>query len=103
MLSGELDHGNPLKSQVWSTAFRRVILGEDVPNSEKLFILFEPHTQLYRRGKAKEPNQFSRLFLVFEDEAGFMSYYHLMDRDAATPSWSSSRRGPAQQKHDGLI
>ena len=48
-----------------------MIKGEKVPNDEKLFSLFEPHTQLYKRGKAGEPVQFGRLVLVFEDGAGW--------------------------------
>jgi IS5 family transposase len=102
-LSAELDHWITLTTQVCSTAFRRVILGEEVPNSEKVFSLFEPHTQLYRRGKAKEPNQFGRLVLVFEDGAGFISHYHLMDRDATDADVLLEQTRKAQQKHDGRI
>jgi len=68
--------------QVCDTAYRRVILGEEVPNSEKLFSIFEPHTQLYKRGKASEPVQFGRLLLVYEDAAGFVVHHHLMSRTA---------------------
>jgi len=68
--------------QVCDTAYRRVILGEAVPNSEKLFSIFEPHTQLYKRGKASEPIQFGRLLLVYEDSAGFIVHHHLLSRDA---------------------
>lgn len=67
---------------VCGTARRRVLEGEKVPNAEKLFSMFEPHTQLYRRGKAGQPNQFGRLVLVFEDKAGFISHHHIMPRDA---------------------
>lgn len=35
--------------------------------------LCETHTQLYRRGNANAPNQFSRLVLLFEDGAEFIS------------------------------
>ncbi len=68
--------------QVHGTAQRRVIHGETVPNKEKLFSIFEPHTQLYIRGKAGEPKQFGRLLLVYEDGAGFITHHHLMPRDA---------------------
>ena len=67
--------------QVLGTAYRRVILGEKVPNEDKLFSIFEPHTQLYRRGKAAHPNPFGRLALIFEDGAGFVTHYYLMRRD----------------------
>jgi len=68
--------------QVRGTARRRVIRGEQVPNEDKLFSIFEPHTQLYKRGKAGQPVQFGRLVLVYEDGAGFITHHHLMPRDA---------------------
>jgi len=40
---------------VCGTARRRVLQGEQVPNADKLFSIFEPHTQLYKRGKAATP------------------------------------------------
>lgn len=67
--------------QVAGTAYRRVILGETVPNEDKLFSIFEPHTQLYRRGKAGQENQFGRLVMVYEDGAGFITHHCLMERD----------------------
>jgi hypothetical protein len=67
--------------QVAGTAYRRVILGETVPNEDKLFSIFEPHTQLYRRGKAGQENQFGRLVMVYEDGAGFVTHHYLMARD----------------------
>jgi IS5 family transposase len=80
-----------------------VILGEKVPNNEKLFSLFETHTQLYRRGKAGKPNQFGRLVLVFEDGAGFISHYHLMDRAASDADVIVEQTAEAQKKHKGRI
>ena len=71
-----------LTEQVRDTGRRRVLHGESVPNSEKLFSIFEPHTQLYKRGKAGEPIQFGRLVLVFEDAAGFIAHSHILPRDA---------------------
>ena len=103
ILTSELKHWIELTTKVCSTAYRRVILGESVPNSEKVFSLFEPHTQLYRRGKAGEPNQFGRLVLVFEDGAGFISHYHLMDRDALDAEVIVEQTRNAQKKHQGRI
>jgi hypothetical protein len=102
-LCQELDHWIELTKQVCETAHRRVILGEKVPNSEKLFSLFETHTQLYRRGKAGTPNQFGRLVLVFEDGAGFISHYHLMDREASDADVIVEQTRAVQKKHKGQI
>jgi len=92
-----------LTEQVCDTARRRVLWKEQVPNREKLFSLFETHTQLYRRGKAGTPNQFGRLALVFEDGAGFISHYHLMDREAADADVIVEQTRAAQRKHQGAI
>ena len=67
--------------QVRDTARRRVLNGETVPNVEKLFSMFEPHTQLYKRGKAGEPVQFGRMALVYEDGAGFITHSYVLGRD----------------------
>jgi hypothetical protein len=67
---------------VCGTARRRVLQGENVPNSEKLFSIFETHTQLYKRGKAAQPVQFGRQILIYEDGAGFIAQAYLMPRDA---------------------
>ena len=41
--------------QVCELARRRVLEGETILNHEKLFSIFETHTQLYKRGKAGQP------------------------------------------------
>jgi hypothetical protein len=103
MFSAELGHWIELTEQVCDTAHRRVILDEYVPNSDKLFSLFEIHTQLYRRGKAGMLNQFGRLVLVFEDGAGFISHYSLMDREATDAEVIVDETRQAQKKHHGAI
>ncbi len=67
--------------QVRDTARRRVLQGETVPNQDKLFSIFEPHTQLYKRGKAGEPVQFGRMVLVYEDAAGFIAHSYFLGRE----------------------
>ncbi|MFO1001171.1 MAG: ISNCY family transposase [Planctomycetaceae bacterium] len=66
--------------RVMDTATRRIVNNQTVPNSDKLFSIFEPHTQLYKRGKAGEPIQFGRQILVFEDAAGFIVKSVMMKR-----------------------
>jgi len=67
---------------VCDAARRRVLQGEKVPNGQKLFSIFEPHTQLSKRGKTAEPVQFGRQLLLYEDGAGFVTHAYLMPRDA---------------------
>lgn len=99
----EIEHWTGLTQQVSDTARRRVLLDEKVSNCDKLFSLFETHTQLYRRGKAGQPNQYGRLVLVYEDGAGFISHYHLMDRTAKDQDVVVEQSRFAQQKHGGRI
>ena len=68
-----------------------------------MFSIFEAHTQLYRRGKAGEPNQFGRLVMVYEDAAGFISHYHLMGRQELDADVVVAQTGIAQRKHRGEI
>lgn len=103
LLSSQLTHWIKLTAQVCNTAYRRTQLGEKVENDEKLFSLFETHTQLYRRGKAGQPNQFGRLALIYEDGAGFISHYHLMARNATDESVVCEQTRIAQQRHNGSI
>jgi IS5 family transposase len=102
-LATQLRNWISLVEQVCDTAHRRVVLKEQVPNADKLFSLFETHTQLYRRGKAGVPNQFGRMVLVFEDAAGFISHYHLMDRDAQDADVIVEQTRAAQKLHRGEI
>ena len=92
-----------LTEQVRSTAYRRIVLGESVPNRDKLFSLFETHTQLYQRGKAGEPIQYGRLAMIFEDGAGFISHYHLLDRDACDTSVAVEQTIVAKARHGGAL
>ena len=89
--------------QVRGTARRRVLQGETVPNSEKLFSMFEPHTQLYKRGKAGEPVQFGRLLLVFEDGAGFITHSHLLAREEQDRDVVVSQTRSVQDRLGGVI
>jgi IS5 family transposase len=88
---------------VCGTARRRVLQGETIPNHEKLFSIFETHTQLYKRGKAAEPVQFGRLVLLYEDGAGFIAHAYLMPRDADDRSVVVPQTRILQERLDGHI
>jgi len=89
--------------QVRSVARRRVLRGEDVPNMDKLFSIFEPHTQLYKRGKTGEPIQFGRLVLVYEDAAGFVIHHYVMPRDAQDVTVAVEQTRKVQERLDYRI
>jgi len=88
---------------VCDLARRRVLRGETIPHHEKLFSIFETHTQLYKRGKAAEPLQFGRLVLVFEDGAGFITHHYLLPRDQGDRDVVVAQTRAAQRRHGGKI
>jgi transposase, IS5 family len=92
-----------LTEQVRDTARRRVLHGESVPNNEKLFSIFEPHTQLYKRGKAGEPMQFGRLVLFFEDAAGFIVHSHILPREALDQDVAVEQTRVLQERLGGRV
>lgn len=89
--------------QVRDTARRRVLRGEQVPHAEKLFSIFEPHTQLYKRGKAGQPVQFGRLILIYEDAAGFIIHSHLLGREEQDREVVVPQTRIVQQRLNGVI
>jgi transposase, IS5 family len=68
-----------LTAQVCTNARRRVLEGESVANREKIFSIFEPHTELIKRGKQPVPIQYGHNVLVIEDAVGFVVAYRVVD------------------------
>ena len=102
-LGRELESFLQRTRQVCGTARRRVLCGETIPNREKLFSIFETHTQLYMRGKAGEPMQFGRLVLVYEDGVGFITHYLILPRDKSDRDVVVRETRKAQKRHQGRI
>jgi hypothetical protein len=88
---------------VCGTARQRVLEGQKVPNAKKLFSIFEPHTQLYKRGKPAEPVQFGRQVLIYEDGAGFITQAYLLPRDADDRDMVVDQTRRLQQRLGGRI
>lgn len=59
--------------KIINQATRRVIQGEQVPNDEKIFSLFEPHTELLKRGKAGKPVEFGHMVLLQQVEGNYIA------------------------------
>jgi transposase, IS5 family len=49
---------------------RRVFRGETVPANEKLYSLFEPHTDMIKRGKVYQPLEFGHKVLLVDSRIG---------------------------------
>lgn len=67
-----------MTTQVLGYSRRRVLQGETIANEEKLFSIFEPHTQLINRGKQPHPIQFGHSVLVIEDAVGYICHYRIL-------------------------
>ena len=63
----ELQGYLPSMRTVAATARRANMAGEKVPASERVFSLFEPHTELIKRGKRQKPVEFGHKVLVVRD------------------------------------
>ena len=59
---------------------RRVIFGEVIPHSEKVFSLFEPHTEWISKGKAGVPVELGLRVCIVEDQYRFILYHHVMEQ-----------------------
>ena len=88
---------------VCDLARRRVLEGERIDNSEKLFSLFEPHTQLIIRGKVPQPLEFGHRVLVIEDGEGFICHYAILRRGAEDSEVLVEEMKEAQQRLNGRI
>lgn len=71
----ELRHHVELGARVMGQARRRVLQGESVPNDEKIFSIFEPHTELLQRGKAGKPVEFGHMIQIQQVRQKFITEY----------------------------
>ena len=74
----ELEHFEPLVERVIDQAERRVFDGEVVPASEKVYSLFEEHTEILIRGKAGKRVEFGHMVLIAQTKEKFISHYRAM-------------------------
>lgn len=57
---------------------RRVLQGETIPHEEKVFSIFEPHTEWISKGKAGVPVEFGVRVCVLEDQYQFILHHRVM-------------------------
>jgi transposase, IS5 family len=65
----------PLVAQVAAQSRRAWINGETVPAAERIFSIFEEHTELLMRGKTRQPIEFGHLVTLGQTAEKFISYY----------------------------
>ena len=61
---------------------RRVMEGEQIPVGEKVYSLFEPHTEWLYKGKANKRVELGHNILVASDQWGFVVEHRVIEREA---------------------
>ena len=59
---------------------RRVFRGERIPHHEKVFSLFQPHTEWISKGKAGVPVELGLRVAISEDQYGFILHHRVMEK-----------------------
>ena len=93
----EIVHDCDLGKRVIDQARRRVLEGEQVPNAEKIYSIFEPHTDLIKRGKVRTPVEFGHKVFLAESAKGLITQYEVLkgnpcDEVHVAPSLKRHRR-----------
>jgi IS5 family transposase len=65
--------------QVVEQTIRRILKDESVDATDKLVSIFEPHTDIIRRGKTNKPTEFGHKVWLSEVEGGFISHACILD------------------------
>jgi IS5 family transposase len=93
----EITHYCGLGVRVIEQARRRVLDGEQVATAEKIYSIFEPHTDLIKRGKVRAPVEFGHKVFLAESANGLITQYDVLKGNPAdevhvAPSLKRHRR-----------
>ncbi|MGA8555597.1 MAG: ISNCY family transposase [Candidatus Acidiferrales bacterium] len=77
-LRKEIAHYCELGDPVIDQARRRVLQGEQVPDAEKIYSIFETHTDLIKRGKVLTPVEFGHKVFLAESAQGLITQYEVL-------------------------
>lgn len=81
----EMQQYTGLAVKVIDQTRRRVLEEEKVPNDEKLFSIFEPHTELLKRGKAGKDVEFGHMILIQQVAEKFITDYDVFEKRPVEP------------------
>ncbi len=81
---------------------RRVILGEVIAHEEKVFSIFEPHTEWISKGKAGVPVELGLKVCILEDQHQFILHHqgianHTLETENMTRSTALGRLVHAEE------
>jgi IS5 family transposase len=73
----------PAMEQVVAQARRAQVDGEKVPAAERVFSLFEPHTELIKRGRREKPVELGHKVLLCQTMERFITDYEVYEQQQA--------------------
>jgi IS5 family transposase len=76
----EIEDYLPRIAVVLDVAKRAWIYGEVVPASDRIFSLFEPHTELIKRGRRSKPVEFGHAIWLGQSRERFITQYGVMEQ-----------------------
>ncbi|MBA3702293.1 MAG: ISNCY family transposase [Rubrobacteraceae bacterium] len=94
-ISEEISHFAQLLEQTISQTCRRVFEGERVSAKEKLVSVFEEHTSIIRRGKARKQTEFGRKVWLSEVDGGIVSGFRILEGNSS----DEAQLEPALEDH----
>ncbi len=77
-LRRQIRHFCRLGDRIIDQARRRVLCGEQVATDEKIYSIFEPHTDLIKRGKVRTPVEFGHKVFLAESAQGLITQYEVL-------------------------
>ncbi len=77
-IKGFMEHAHRQIDQIR----RRVLQGQTIAHAEKVFSLFEPHTEWISKGKAGVPVELGLRVCVLEDQYGFLLHHQVMQHQS---------------------
>lgn len=93
-----LDTVMPHVARVVEQTTRRILHEEHVPAGEKVVSIFEPHTQIIKRGKPQHEVEFGHKVWLDEVDGGIISHFRVLDGNPGdTRQWQPSLDHHVQQ------
>ena len=75
-----LSHYVPIIERIINQAEQRVFQGVIIPADQKIYSLFEEHTELIKRGKAGKPIEFGHKILIAQTDEKFIHHYQVFPK-----------------------
>ena len=76
----QLDYFHTMMIKQLDLVERRLVQGQTIAHGEKIFSLFEPHTELIKKGKLFPPIEFGHKLLITTDQHELILDYRVMEQ-----------------------